>query len=137
VKKRVGLLIAITVTVWAVTAYPAQLHWGEAALVHSAAAAGLCLVPTALTMLWTGWASRQSPEQQLVTVLGGTGVRMGVVLGAGLALYSWVPSFGQQSFWVWVLLFYLLTLALEMVLVVKGQPSANGQPGPASARSAP
>jgi hypothetical protein len=134
VKKRVGLLITVTLTAWALIAYPARLLWGDDALVYSAVAAALCLVPTALTMLWAGWATRQSPEQQLMMVLGGTGVRMGVVLGVGLMLYSWVPLFGQQSFWVWVLLFYLLTLALEMVLVVKGQPAADEPRGPVSAR---
>jgi hypothetical protein len=68
-------------------------------------------------------------------VLGGTGMRMGVVLGAGLLLYSFVPLFAQQAFWVWLLVFYLLTLAVEMVLVVKGNTEAE-QPQGASSRPA-
>jgi hypothetical protein len=127
VKKRVITLIGGSLLAWALLAYPARHLWGDSALVYSAVAVALCLVPTAATMLWAGWALRQSPEQQLVMVLGGTGVRMGVVLGAGLVLTSFVPFFGQQSFWLWLLLFYLITLTLEMVLVVGGGPASDGQ----------
>src|SRR5262249_42028894 len=112
---------------WAVLAYPARLWWGDTALVYSAVAVALCLLPTAATMLWASWAFRQSPEQQLIMLLGGAGVRMSVVLGAGLILTSCVPFFGQQSFWLWLLVFYLVTLTLEMVLVVGGRPASDGQ----------
>jgi hypothetical protein len=121
VKKQVAILIVASLAAWAVIAYPAQQQWGRPAVVYSAVAVALCLVPTALTMLWAGWAFRQSPEQQLLMVLGGAGVRMGVVLGVGLALTSLVPYFHEQSFWVWLLVFYLLTLTLEMVLVVRSR----------------
>ena len=129
--KRVGLLVAITLTAWALLAYPAQLRWGETALVYSATAMGLCLLPTAATLLWAGWAGRQSPDQQLVMVLGGTGLRMGLVLGVGLALYSLVPYFGRQSFWVWIVVFYLLTLGVEVVLVVRDRTALPDSPGAA------
>jgi hypothetical protein len=127
VKKQVTVLIGGSLLAWAVLAYPARLWWGDAALVYSAVAVALCLVPTAATMLWAGWALRESPEQQLVMLLGGTGVRMGVVLGAGLILTSFVPYFGRQSFWLWLLVFYLITLTLEVVLVVGGRPASDGQ----------
>ena len=114
-----------TLLVWALAAYPARLGWGEVAVVYSATAAALCLVPTLVTLLWAGWAHRQSAEQQLLVTLGGTGVRMGVVLGVGLVLHFTVPYFGQPSFWIWLLAFYLYTLAVEMVLVVKSQTAAD------------
>jgi hypothetical protein len=52
-------------------------------------------------------------------VLGGTGLRLFFVLGAGLVLTGAVPYFQLQSFWVWVLVFYLFTLALEMLLAIR------------------
>ncbi len=58
----------------------------------------LCLVPTVLTYLWAGWARSQSAEQQLLMVLGGTGLRMFVVLLAGLVLYYSRPEFHRASF---------------------------------------
>jgi hypothetical protein len=105
--------------------YPAYVIWGETAPVYGAVALALCLVPTAATLLWAGWALDQSPEQQLGLVLGGTGVRMVFVLGAGLLLNSFVPYFQRQGFWLWILGFYLLTLFLEMVLIVTGRPAAS------------
>jgi hypothetical protein len=60
-------------------------------------------------------------------VLGGTGVRMAFVLGTALLLHFTVPSFQKQGFWVWLLIFYLFTLALEMVLIVKGNPAAGNR----------
>jgi hypothetical protein len=125
VKKQVAILVAASLAVWAGVAYLAQKQWGQPAVIYSAVAVGLCLMPTVLTMVWAGWALRQSPEQQLFMVLGGAGLRMGVVLGAGLVLHSLVPYFEQPSFWVWLLGFYLLTLTLEMVLVVRSRPASD------------
>lgn len=124
--KRVGMLVAVSLFAWAALGYSAwRVMQDDTAIVYSTVAVLLCLVPTTATMLWAGWAYRQSPEQQLWMVLGGTSVRMGLVLGVGLALYALVPYFNQQSFWVWLLVFYLLTLAVEMVLVVKTQPATK------------
>jgi hypothetical protein len=135
--KRVGILVACTFLLWAAAAYPAWLLGGEQTLVYSAVAVALCLTPTALTLLWAEWSSLQSPEQQLTMVLGGTGVRMGFVLGVGLLLYTQLPYFQQQSFWLCLLIFYLFTLALEMVLVVRSRVAVEQRPEPISARSEP
>jgi hypothetical protein len=105
--------------------YPAHVLGGEAAVFESAVAVALCLVPTVATLAWAGMAANQSPEHQVVFVFGGTGIRMGAVLLAGLALYRWVPSLGRPSFLIWLLVFYLLTLALEMVLLVAGRGTAR------------
>jgi len=123
--KRVGILIACTLLLWAAAAYPAWLLGGEQALIFSLVAVALCLTPTVLTLLWADWSVRQSPEQQLTMVLGGTGVRMGFVLGVGLLLYTLMPYFQQQSFWLCLLVFYLFTLALEIVLVVRSRVAAE------------
>ena len=40
-----------------------------------------------------------------------------VVLGLGLAVYLSLPYFQHASFWLWLLVFYLFTLAVEMVLL--------------------
>src|SRR5262249_36747094 len=108
--KRVGLLVAGTLLVWAVVADPARVFWGDVAIGYSAVAVVLCLLPAAATLLWAGWVSRHSPEQELLMVLGGTGVRMFVVLGVALVLFLFVPFFGEPSFLLWLSAFYLLTL---------------------------
>jgi hypothetical protein len=107
--------------------YPTRLLGGEVALLHSGVALALCLGPAALTLLVGQWALRGAPEYQLLAVLAGTTLRMMVVLGAGLALTLTVPAFRQPRFWLWVLAFYLIVLALEIVLIVAGRVPAEKQ----------
>src|SRR5262249_26061920 len=81
----------------------------------------VCLVPALLTLGWVTWAARRSPEQQLLGVLGGTGVRLFFVAGAGLALYNLVDYFRESpGFLTWVLVWYLFTLALEVGVLLLG-----------------
>jgi hypothetical protein len=94
----------------------------EVAVLFNTVALGLCVVPMAATLLWIGYAHRgQKADQQLVAVLGGTGVRMFVVLGAGLVLTYGVPLFmqHQMTFWLWVLVAYLVTLTMEIAVLVR------------------
>jgi hypothetical protein len=128
VKASLSLFVTGVLALWAVASGIALLAWPERRemfLIYSAAAAALCLVPGALTLTWALWGSSQSPEQRRLVALGGTVVRMFFVLGAGLLLTSTVAYFGHRSFWLWLLLFYLGTLALEMIVVVR----ALGQQG--------
>jgi hypothetical protein len=110
---------------------------GETGLVYSAVAMGLCLLPSVVTMVAADWSFRQAPDLQLAIILGGTGVRMGFVLGVGLLLYYLVPFFAQPSFWIWLLIYYLLTLALEVVLVVRERSAAQKAGQTASMTPAP
>jgi hypothetical protein len=126
--RRVGLLVIGSMVFWLLVALPSRHVWGDSAAVYSGVAVLLCLVPTAATMLWANWAFRKSPGDQVLMVLGGTGLRMFVVLSGGLALYTLIPYFQEhQGFWLWILVSYLFTLVLEMALVLKGQSQAGDQ----------
>lgn len=133
-KRRLAYFVGGTVLVWllvngvgrlAAARFPDHVTWAERETVYSAVAVLLCLIPTTLTLLWSAWAFRQTPDLQLVSVLGGTGVRMFFVLAAGLALWAWVPYFGDNSFWTWVMVFYLFTLGLEVALLAAAQPASQ------------
>jgi hypothetical protein len=134
VKRRLAWFLAGSLAFWAVAAGLAFVLWDGVAVAYSSAAAALCLLPSVVTFLWTARGLAQSPEQQLLAALGGTGVRMFFVLGAGLLLTHTVPYFAerQQSFWFWLLVFYLFNLALEMSLLVAGRPLADKQDQPGS-----
>jgi hypothetical protein len=122
VTRRLAVLIGGSLAFWAALALPAAV-WAEGpVLLYSGVALGLCLVPGVAVVLASGLAFRGSPENQVLVALGGTAVRMFLVLGAGLALYLGMPGFHQPAFWFWVLLFYLFTLALEVVVMVTGRP---------------
>ena len=129
---RLALLVGGTLLLWVVVVYPAHLIWGTVAIQHSAAAMGLCLLPAVATLLWAEWAQRQSPGHQLGMILGGTAVRMVVVLAGGLALSLNVSTFREPSetaFWVWVLVFYMATLGLEVALLMQlRKPQAGLRP---------
>jgi len=125
VSRRLLVLIAASCAFWLLVALPARvLGGGDRAVAHSGTALLLCLVPTAATLAWAGWALEQGPEQQVIMVLGGSGLRLFGVLAAGGALYFGVPYYrGPGGFPIWLVVCYLFTLALEMVLLLAGRPS--------------
>lgn len=119
------LLVGGAAVFWLLTALPAHAFGGgDQALVFSAAAVLLCLPPMAATLAWVAWAQRQSPQDQLIAVVGGTGVRMLFVLAGALVLALAVPYFqGQAAFWVWLLVVYMAALALDVALILTGRPA--------------
>jgi|SRR6266478_2325106 len=116
-------LVLGSLAFWALLAYPAFRLGTVHALTNSAIACGLCLLPAFLTLFLAYITMDRKPQDQLWIVLGGTGIRMGTVLGLGLALCWLDPRFQQISFWAWVLVFYLFTLGLEVALLVMGKRS--------------
>jgi hypothetical protein len=123
--RRVLLLIAGSLALWLVVALPARmLGGGDAAIIFSGTALLLCLVPAVGTLIWATWSLRKHSEQQLMMILGGTGLRMFFVLGVGLLISLAVPYYQEQTgFWIWLLVFYLITLALEMGLMLTIRPT--------------
>lgn len=127
--RRLVLLIAGSLVLWLLLAVPARYWWGDDTAVRAGVALLLCLVPAVVTMLVTEWALARSAEQQLAAVLGSTGARMFLVLGAAFGLYQWAPYFGAGSFLAWVVIFYLATLALEIGLLLSGRSAVKPSAG--------
>ena len=128
-KRRLELLVAGTLAFWAALAYPAWHYGGLPAIIFSGVAMVLCLVPTATTLALSR-RTGPDPTHLLMVVLGGTGIRMAAALGGGMGLFLSVPYFRDTAFWVWVLLFYLFTLALEMGLLMAGRSASGNSPIP-------
>jgi hypothetical protein len=121
--KRLLVLVGGSLLFWLLVAIPARyLGGGDAAVVYSLSAVAICLIPTVGTLYWGTRTVDGPAEQQLALVMGGTGVRMFFVLLAGLALYKLVPYYeAHEGFWIWLLVFYLFTLGLEMFLLLYGR----------------
>jgi hypothetical protein len=130
VKRRLAWFLAGALCFWLLVGISAYVAWGKDAFVDSSVAALLCLVPSLVTLAWSGWSLAEAPEQQLITALGGTGIRMLFVAGLGLLLTNLVPYFGerQHSFWLFVLMFYLFDLALEIITLLAGRAETAKQP---------
>jgi hypothetical protein len=132
------ILVAGCGAAWILAAIPARLLAGDQAAVYAGVACALCLVPALATLLWAGLAFRGSPESQLAAVLGGTGLRLFVVLAATW-LVSTLDDFQEgPGFLWWVLAFYLLTLALELTVLLasRQRPVAGAAPVGAGTESA-
>ena len=125
--RSLGFLVGGTALFWLLVVVPARFLWGDSAVLFSGVAALLCLIPTALTLVWSQRSFRGLPEHQLLAVMGGTGLRMVFVIAVGMALFFSLPAFYYIRFWLWVIAFYLVTLTLEMGILVYG-PAAAGRP---------
>jgi hypothetical protein len=124
-----AVFLGVALVFWLLVAIPARHWWGDTEAVYSAVALAICVLPAAATLAWSSWVVHRPPAQQLVAVLGGTAVRLAVVSGLALALYQRLEYFHKEpSFWGWVLVFYLFTLALEMTLLLAGRPVAPNGP---------
>jgi hypothetical protein len=117
--RRVGILVGGTSALWAVIVYPASLWEGESAWLLSAVAMVLCLAPAAASMVWIS--ATADPTQQIYAWLGGSGVRLFLVLSVALVLIQSMPETFDTAFIVWLLVFYLFTLALEVGLIIPRQ----------------
>lgn len=112
-------LIGGAVLLWGILLYPGWLWQGPDAFPQSAAALGLCLIPAVGTFLWASRAFRGSPESQMAAMLGGSGIRMFLVLGLGFGFTQWWPETFPTEFWGWILVFYLFILGLEIRLLIR------------------
>jgi hypothetical protein len=106
------------------------LLWGDSALLFSGVACLLCLLPGVATLYWCLKTSRTAPQQVVLAVMGGMGLRILFVLGVGMVLFQTIPDLHYQRFWVWILVFYVYTLMLEVGLVLRQQGGAKRSENP-------
>jgi hypothetical protein len=121
--KSLGLLFGASILVWAALLYPAWRWWGELALIHSAAAWVLCVLPALATAVWA-LRHNMTPEARVIAVLGGSGIRLAASLGGGFGLTQLFPEMFPRIFWLWVGVFYLVMLTLEVMLIIRPQPNS-------------
>lgn len=116
--KSAGILLSGGVGVWCLLFFPARLLGGESATLQSLAALGLTLIPALATLLWATWAFRNSPEMQLLAVLGGSFFRMAIALAGAWFLLRAFPEVFDDGLWIFLIVFYLAILSLEVGTLV-------------------
>ena len=110
----------------------ARSIWRHDGLICAAATGPICLVPTTLSLVLALWSQSRSPSEQLMAVMGGMMLRMGVVLAVGLLVFLQVPHESgeglmfkrperEYAYWGSLLVFYLFTLGWETFLVTRNK----------------
>jgi hypothetical protein len=112
-------LLMVGIGLWLLLAGPAYLLAGTRGIEGLAYAAALC-VPVGCVVIFVAgrWSSSNAP---LAALLLGMLARMGVVLGGVLVLREFRPDLRLVEFAIWVILFYIVTLAAETLLLLKGR----------------
>jgi hypothetical protein len=129
VKTRIAWLWIATLGLWIVAAYPAGWLWGRETHVQSLAAMAPCLMLATLTLAAGRLTLVHAPRQLLVVLLAGMGLQMALTLGVAGLMYALIPALKGAAFWIWLLIFFEVTLALEMALILVGRPvAATEQP---------
>ena len=126
---RVLILVGATTVAGLLTALPLALLDDPRHAVAGGLAAALCLIPAVGTLLLAGAAGRGGPDRGTTVILVGIGLRFGGVVAGTFLLGDAVTAagIGRGRFAGWVVFFYLLTLTVESVLVMRPQP---GRPTP-------
>jgi hypothetical protein len=118
----VSLLVGGSLLAWLLAAAGAFLLGGGLdAVLLAATALGICLVPALVTLVVIEKVSVKHPEMLGILTLAGTAIRIAAV-GAAAVLLNWQVEFFRKDTWyIWVVVFYLVTLALETAAIVTGR----------------
>lgn len=128
--RKVGLLTLIAALLWGAQSFFAFSLAGADGLEGAAYASFICLLPGWLVVYVTS----RYPDagSQASAVLLGTGLRMAFVLVGAVVLIKTRPEWGLLEFYVWLLIDYLVFLALETLMLVPSESDAykTSQPTP-------
>ena len=123
--RNLAILVGVPLVLWGVLLYPGWWLSGDDVFLQSGVALALCLVPAVVTYVMIQKFAA-TPDARLLATLGGSGVRMAVSLGVGLILHVNMPKAFPAVFLYWLLVFYLVILALEVGLLVRQPPAGPG-----------
>jgi hypothetical protein len=127
-RRCLGLSAAIG-ALWLLSLFPARHFFGVAGIEAAAVSAVCCLTGGCLTFWLAARVSR--PKHQAFAVLFGTAIR-GIAALIGVAVMQYVLDLKQENYLVWLGLFYLVSLALETILMTKPRGSGRGVDRPDS-----
>lgn len=110
-----ALLIGIGILFWGLCVGPAWWLAQSDGVLGLSIAAVVCIFPGCIALLVKTFLS---PSQNAFFLLS-SALRFGVVVGTVLVLKSQRPDLGLKQLFVWLILFYMLVLALETWLVLR------------------
>ena len=120
---RISWLSAICGGAWLLCVGPAYALAGAVGLEGVTYAALLCLVPGCAVMAIGTWVLAMNSLPPLI--MGGTVLRLLFVLAAVLVLRTERPDLAMLEFHIWLVTFYIVTLAAETWLLTKPVPDLH------------
>lgn len=132
--RRLGLVSACVVLALAVAlAFPvvgyfAYVKFGVAGVKTAAVAAGVCWLAATAALVVTGFV-KQSPNA-VAGILVASALRFGLPLVTGVVVQSAGGALAKSGFLNWIVVFYLISLAVETtlaVLVHRNQNQGDGK----------
>ena len=123
---RGGWFTAATLTLWILLLLPAYWVAGPAGLEGLSYSALLCLIPGWLAF-WLAKNSDQPGKQASLAILASSVLRLLFVLFGTLVVQAVRSHLGLREFLVWLIVFYMATLLIETLLVLR--TSAGDQDG--------
>lgn len=124
--RMVSVLVAASLVLAIFSVGPAALIGGKVQLAVGSLAYGLAIPPAVITLWLALWMGKKYRFGLLYALLLGPVIRLPVVLGAAGAIYyvalhesKWVDYTEPLTFWIWVLVAYIATLAVETVLLTR------------------
>jgi len=120
--KSAAWLTAVMVIGWVLCFWPARLLNSESGVWWMTLAAVCCLVPGWIVVFLSGLAIFPN---DLAAMLVQTMLRLGVVSAVAVSVKKLRPDVGVADFFGWLIVFYLLALATE-VLLVRKKPVSSG-----------
>jgi hypothetical protein len=109
-------LLAVTLGVWLLIAAPAWWLAGANGVEGAAWSALLCTLPGCVTLAAVD--RLDDRKRPVFGMLLGTGLRLGMAAPGGFAVAWFRPELRAREFFLWLVLFYLITLAVETRLLL-------------------
>lgn len=109
-----GWILGLGLIFSAVLAGPAWWLAGQTGLIGLAVSTALCLVPGCVTVLL-----RVVIAESTSLLLAANGIRLAFVMAGAFAGQLFVTGDGMKEFFVWLILCYLFTLAVETWLAFR------------------
>ena len=124
---RLAQFVGAVVVLWALLAGPAYFLAQRDGLEGLTYAAILCLTP-GLVVMAVASRVRDTSQQAMVAILGGMLLRLVFVLVGVMVIQSSRPYLKLREFIIWLLVFYMATMAIETRMVLASIKASQPKP---------
>jgi hypothetical protein len=122
VTRQAAILVCLPILILGLPAIPLGFFLGPYQWVCCGIAVGLTVPAGLITLLAIRWLNKKSPYARVVALILGTFVRLLIGFGGGVLLFLLSGTtfrIDPISYWLWLLVAYLICLTIETILLVR------------------